>query len=58
MKIKVFEPRTCISLTKLGQYSNSNESSYETLASNETLAINANEEFIKFKNSIIEDLMS
>ena len=58
VKIKVFEPRNCISLTKLDQYSNSNESSYETLASNETLAINANEEFIKFKNSIIEDLMS
>ena len=54
VKIKVFEPRNCISLTKLDQYSNSNESSYETLASNETLAINANEEFIKFKNSIIE----
>ena len=45
LKIKLVRTRTCLLLTKLGQCSNSNESS------NESLAINANEEL---KNSILE----
>ena len=49
MKIKLVETRTCLSLPKLGQYSNSSKSS------NETMAINANKELIKFKDSIIEE---
>ena len=39
----------------MNQDSNSKESSDETLASNDTLAISENEELIKFKNSIIEE---
>ena len=46
VKIKLLKSCTCLSLSKLDHYSDSNESS------NETLAINANEELIKFKNSI------
>ena len=49
MKIKLAGTRTCLSLPKLGQYSNSSKSS------NETMAINANKELIKFKDSIIEE---
>ena len=49
MKIKLVGTRTCLSLPKLGQYSNSSKSS------NETMAINANKELIKFKDSIIEE---
>ena len=45
-----------VSLPKLNQDSNSRESSDETLGSNDTLAISENEELIKFKNSIIEEL--
>ena len=39
----------------MNQDSNSNESSDETLASNDALAISENEELIKFKNSILEE---
>ena len=39
----------------MNQDSNSNESSDETLASNDALAINKNEELIRFKNSILEE---
>ena len=49
MKIKLVGTRTCLSLPKLGQYSHSSKSS------NETMAINANKELIKFKDSIIEE---
>ena len=52
VKIKLVGTRTCLSLPKLilkGQYSNSDK------CSNETLAINANKELIRFKNSIIEE---
>ena len=49
MKIKLVGTRTCLSLPKLRQYSNSSKSS------NETMAINANKELIKFKDSIIEE---
>ena len=45
LKIKLVRTRTCLLLTKYGQCSNSNDSS------NESLAINANEEL---KNSILE----
>ena len=55
VKIKLIGTRTCVSLPKLNQDSNSKESSYETLASNDTLAISENEELIKFKNSVIEE---
>ena len=48
VKIKLVVTRTFLSLPTLGQYSNSNENSTETLT------INANEELIKCKNSITE----
>ena len=47
VKIKLVVTRTFLSLPTLGQYSNSNVT--------ETLTINANEELIKSKNSIIEE---
>ena len=56
VKIKLLGTCTCLSLPKLNQDSNSRESSDETLGSNDTLAISENEELIKFKNSIIEEL--
>ena len=55
VKIKLLGTRTCLSLPKMNQDSNSTESSDETLASNGTLAISENKELIKFKNSIIEE---
>ena len=44
VKIKLLGTRTCLSLPKLNQDSNSKESSDETLASNDTFAISENEE--------------
>ena len=55
VKIKLIGTRTCVSLPKLNQDSNSKESSDETLASNDNLTISENEELIKFKNSVIEE---
>ena len=52
VKIKLLGTRTCLSLPKLNQDSNNKESSDETLASNDTLAISENEELIKIKNSM------
>ena len=57
VNIKLLGTRTCyLSLTKLNQ-DNSKESSDETLASNGTSAIREKEEFIKFKKSIMKNLM-
>ena len=56
VKIKLLGTRTCLSFSKLIQDSNRKEISYETLASNDTLAVSENEELIKFKNSTIEEL--
>ena len=47
VNIKLLGTRTCLSLPKLNQ-DNSKESSDETLASNDTLAISEKEELIKF----------
>ena len=55
VKIKLLGTRTCLSLPKMNQDSNSKESSDETLASNDVLAISENEELIKFKNYKIEE---
>ena len=56
VNIKLLGTRTCLSLPKLNQ-DNSKESSDETLASNGTSAIREKEEFIKFKKSIMKNLM-
>ena len=55
MKIKLLGTYTYLSLPKLNEDYNSKESSDETLLSNDTLAINENEELIRFRNSIIEE---
>ena len=54
-EIKTSGTRTCLTLPKLNQDSNSKESVDETLASNNTLALCEYEELIKFKNSIIDE---
>ena len=54
-KVKLLGTRTCLHLSKLNQDSNSKESSDDTLASNETLAIIENKELIRFKSSIMEE---
>ena len=53
--IKLLGTRTCLSLPKLNQNTNSKESSDKTLANNDTTAINEKKELIKFKKSIIEE---
>ena len=53
--IKLLGTRTCLSLPKLNQNTDSKESSDETLANNDTTSINEKKEFIKFKKSIIEE---
>ena len=55
VKTKLVVARTCLSLPKLNQDSNSKESSNETLASKNTLSISEDEELIKFKSSIIDE---
>ena len=54
-KVKLLGTLTCLHLSKLNQDSNSKESSDDTLASNETLAIIENKELIRFKSSIMEE---
>ena len=49
VKIKLLGTPACLSLLKLNQDSNNKESSDETLANNDTLAISENEELIKLK---------
>ena len=53
--MKLLGTRTCLSLPKLNQDNNSKESSDETLASNDTLAIREKVELFKYKKSIIEE---
>ena len=53
--MKLLGTRTCLSLPKLSQDNNSKESSDETLASNDTLAIREKVELFKYKKSIIEE---
>ena len=55
LKIKLLGTRTCLSLPKSNQDSNSKDSIDETLASNDILALSENEELIKFTNSIIDE---
>ena len=55
VKIKLLGTRTCLSLPKSNQDSNSKESFDETLASNYTLILSENEELIKFKNTITDE---
>ena len=55
VKIKLLGTRTCLSLPKSNQDSNSKDSIDETLASNDILALSENEELIKFTNSIIDE---
>ena len=55
VEIKLLGTRTCLSLPKSNQDSNSKESIDETLASNDTLILSENEELIKFKNTIIDE---
>ena len=55
VNIKLLGTRTCLSLPKLNEDTNSKESSDETLARNDTSAISEKEELIKFKKSILEE---
>ena len=55
VKITLLGTRTCLSLPKSNQDSNSKENIDETLVSNDTLTLSENEELIKFKNSIIDE---
>ena len=55
VKITLLRARTCLSLPKSNQDSNSKENIDETLVSNDTLTLSENEELIKFKNSIIDE---
>ena len=55
LKIKLLGTRTCLSLPKSNQDSNSKDSIDETLASNDILALSENEELIKYTNSIIDE---
>ena len=55
MKIKLLGTRTCLSLPKSNQDSNSKNSIDETLVSNDTFALSKNEELIKRKISITDE---
>ena len=55
VKIKLLESRTCLSLPKTNQDSNSKVNIDENLASNNTSILNENEELFKFKKSVIHE---
>ena len=55
VKIKLLRTRTCLSLPKSNQDSNSKNSIDETLVSNDTFALSKNEELIKCKISITDE---
>ena len=54
VKTNLLGTRTCLSLPKSNQDSNSKESINKTLAYNGTLALSENEELIKFKSAVID----
>ena len=54
VKTNLLGTRTCLSLPKSNQDSNSKESIKKTLACNGTLALSENEELIKLKSSVID----
>ena len=54
VKANLLGTRTCLSLPKSNQESNSKESINKTLACNGTLALSENEVLIRFKSSVID----